>query len=62
MNDNTCDGLLGLLMLGGMFFFGKKQGEKKTIRYYEDSKRDEEIKRLQQEINTLKSQSSRIIS
>ncbi len=61
MSDSG-DGLIGLLMLGGMFFFGKKMGEKKTIQYYEDKTRDQQIKELQQEIERLKQQDSKRIS
>ena len=60
MSDNTVDGLVGLLMMGGMFLFGKKLGEKKTIQYYEDAKRDDEIHRLRMELDALKNQSRQI--
>lgn len=56
------DGLIGLLMLGGMFLFGKKMGEKRTIQHYEDKSRDDQIKILQQEIDRLKQQESKKIS
>ncbi len=60
--SDTGDGLIGLLMLGGMFFFGKKLGEKKTIQHYEDKNRDDQIRALQLEIERLKQQDSKKIS
>lgn len=61
MSDTT-DGLIGLLMLGGSFFFGKKLGEKKMINHYEDRNRDEQIRALQMEIEKLKKQGPNQIS
>jgi hypothetical protein len=40
--------------LGGMYYWGNKNGQKKIINYYENAKRDDEINKLKEEIERLK--------
>ena len=61
-NDSPFDGFLGTLFLGGMFFLGRRIGEKQTARLYEDAKRDEQIQALQFEIERLKQENIRKLS
>ena len=53
-SDNIFGFLCSVLMLGGMFCAGKKIGERRTIQQYEDQRRDAHIRRLQEEIESLK--------
>jgi len=53
-DDDALGGFLGLLMIGGAFFFGNKMGQKKAYREISDQQRDNEIADLKRQIQDMR--------
>lgn len=55
-NDSPLGAFLGLVTLGTAFFIGRKTGQNKVHRQYEDRDRDREIIELKKQIALLKTE------
>ena len=53
---DTTDLLVDLVIAGGAYYIGNKNGQNKVIKQIEDRQRDEEIRKLKEEIQKLRGQ------
>jgi len=55
-NDSPLGAFIGLAMLGGMFFLGKKSGHNQAMQEVTEMAQNDKIKQLERQIEQLKRQ------